>query len=294
MQRLRYLLAATDLSQSAKHAAERAALLAGTLDARLDLLHVINRNLFDKLQHLIAGEKASHPIDLLAQAKKEMYDLAKTLMSNFHVSSTVRTECGPVLQTICQQIDTLAPDLLVLGARGAGIIHQLVPGSTAKRMLRKTTIPALVVKCQPKTPYRRVLVPLDFSPASIPSIRLAHAIAPDAEIFLLHAYSLPFEGKLRLAGADERSIVHYRDVTRQEANQKLNELCRKMVFSTTFVTPLVLHGDAWMKILEIERERSCDLIVIGKHGESMLEDLFLGSVTESVLAESQCDVLVSV
>ena len=33
---------------------------------------------------------------------------------------------------------------------------------------------------------------------------------------------------------------------------------------------------------------------MGKHGEGMLEELFLGSVTKHVLAESQGDVLVSV
>ncbi|MCC6473053.1 MAG: universal stress protein, partial [Burkholderiales bacterium] len=34
-------------------------------------------------------------------------------------------------------------------------------------------------------------------------------------------------------------------------------------------------------------------IVMGKHGESALEDLMLGSITKEVLARSQCDVLVS-
>jgi len=38
----------------------------------------------------------------------------------------------------------------------------------------------------------------------------------------------------------------------------------------------------------------CDLIVLGKHGESMVEELLLGSVTKQVLAESQGDVLVSI
>ena len=47
-------------------------------------------------------------------------------------------------------------------------------------------------------------------------------------------------------------------------------------------------------IIEQEQECDCDLIVVGKHGESVLEELLLGSVTKHVLAESQCDVLVSV
>jgi nucleotide-binding universal stress UspA family protein len=57
---------------------------------------------------------------------------------------------------------------------------------------------------------------------------------------------------------------------------------------------MVLHGDPCRHIIEQEQERDCDLIVIGKHGENLLEDLMLGSVTRDVLAGSQCDVLVSV
>ena len=57
---------------------------------------------------------------------------------------------------------------------------------------------------------------------------------------------------------------------------------------------LVLHGDPTFRIIEQEQECDCDLIVVGKHGEGMLEELLLGSVTKHVLAESQGDVLVSV
>lgn len=57
---------------------------------------------------------------------------------------------------------------------------------------------------------------------------------------------------------------------------------------------VVLNGLPFQQIIEQEQEQSCDLIVVGKHGESMLEELLLGSVTRHVSTESQCDVLVSV
>ncbi len=58
-------------------------------------------------------------------------------------------------------------------------------------------------------------------------------------------------------------------------------------------TPCIAHADASLAIVEQEQEQACDLIVIGKHGRSMLEELLLGSVTTHVLAESAGDVLVS-
>ncbi|MNV87873.1 Universal stress protein family protein [compost metagenome] len=56
---------------------------------------------------------------------------------------------------------------------------------------------------------------------------------------------------------------------------------------------LVVHGAAAWRIVEQELELDCDLIVVGKQGESALEELLVGSVTKHVLNESQGDVLVS-
>ena len=42
----------------------------------------------------------------------------------------------------------------------------------------------------------------------------------------------------------------------------------------------------------MEQEYDADLIVVGKHGTHITEELLLGSVTKHVLAEAQGDVLV--
>ena len=53
------------------------------------------------------------------------------------------------------------------------------------------------------------------------------------------------------------------------------------------------EGDASMRIVETEHALDCDLVVLGKHGQSATEELLLGSVTKHVLAEGSADVLVS-
>ena len=57
--------------------------------------------------------------------------------------------------------------------------------------------------------------------------------------------------------------------------------------------PCLVMQDASLAIVEQEQEADCDLIVIGKHGQSIGADFLLGSVTKHVLAESAGDVLVS-
>lgn len=53
------------------------------------------------------------------------------------------------------------------------------------------------------------------------------------------------------------------------------------------------HGPAVARILEHAEERDADLIVLGKHGAGMVEELLLGSVTKHVLADARQDVLIA-
>jgi nucleotide-binding universal stress UspA family protein len=161
-------------------------------------------------------------------------------------------------------------------------------------MLSTTTCPVLVVKQPPHEPYRQLLVPVDFSPSSLRAIRHARSVAPQADVVLVHAFEVPFEGLLRYAGVDEDTIHHYRIVARQEALQKLHALRDEAGLPPEGTHLVVLHGDPTLRITEQEQECDCDLIVMGKHGENFLEELLLGSVTKHVLAESQGDILVSV
>ena len=231
---------------------------------------------------------------VLDTSQKEMRELAAMLMQHHGVSAGVSVVSGPLLTELANRADAIAADLIILGARGASFMRHLLLGSTAERMVSRASSPMLVVKQAAHERYRTVLVPVDFSPYSLQALRLARTIAPGSEIVLLHSFEVPFEGKLQFAGINEEAIGHYRIAAREEALQKLHALCVEAGLLQHEARLIVLHGDPSQHIIEQEQEQDCDLIVMGKHGESMLEELLLGSVTRHVLTESQCDVLVSV
>jgi len=54
-----------------------------------------------------------------------------------------------------------------------------------------------------------------------------------------------------------------------------------------------VHGAAMLRIIEHEQTTDADLIVMGKHGQSVMEELLLGSVTKHALAYSSSDVLIA-
>lgn len=294
MTRIQRLLAATDLSAPARHAAERAALIARELGAALELLHVISVAPVDRLRRLLAEASADIEAQVAADASTEVRRLADGLQQQYQVRPTMHVEHGGLLPQIDARAEASAADMLVLGARGASFMRHLLLGSTAERMVRRTTRPMLVVKQPARGPYQRLLIPVDFSPASLPACELARALAPRAEFVLLHAFEVPFEARLRSSGVQDETLRKYRDIAQCQAGRAMQSFLAAAGLPMEGVTALVLHGDASSLIIEQEQERDCDLVVVGKRGESMVDHFLLGSVTKHVLQESQGDVLVSI
>jgi nucleotide-binding universal stress UspA family protein len=294
MNQLNRILAATDLSAPARHAVERAALVSKNTAAQLDLLHVANLAPLERLRQLMGATPADMEHRVLDTARHKLNELAAALQHRFDVVARTQVISGALLAELNKQTSGVAGNLLVCGAKGESLLRHFALGTTALRVLSTTTCPVLVVKQPPHERYCRLLVPVDFSPSSLRAIAHARSIAPDADIVLVHVFDLPFEGHLRYASVDEETIHHYRIVARQEATQKLLALRDEAGLSAYGSSLVVLHGDPTARIIEQEQEQDCDLIVMGKHGESLLEALLIGSVTKHVLAESQCDILISV
>jgi nucleotide-binding universal stress UspA family protein len=200
---------------------------------------------------------------------------------------------GAAIDEILREADALNAALLVLGARGQGFLRRLVLGSTAERLLRRTQRPLLVVRQTPHERYRRALLALDFSPWSAHAVAVARQVAPHAHLVLLNAFQVPFEEKLHFAGVDAATIDTYRKQARSQAVQHVHTFAHQAGLKHGDWTPCIVEGDASQRIVEQEQEHDCDLVVLGKHGQSATEDLLLGSVTKHVLAEGSADVLVS-
>lgn len=286
------ILAATDLSSPARHAAERAARLAREHKATLTLMHVIPAGPLQELRGWLgAGQDVATRVE--EGTGRALSTLAGGLQDARDVA--VRTVCrsGHVLEEVDREALACNADLVVLGARGEGFLRRLAVGTTSERLLRRTTRPLLVVRQTPHERYRRVLVGVDLSPWSLHAVQTAMRLAPHARLILLQSWQVPFEGKLYYAGVDAAAIGEYRRQAREDATRQLHAIADAAGLKRGSWEPLVLEGDASQRLLEQEQERDADLVVLGKHGRSATEDLLLGSVTKHVLADGSADVLVS-
>lgn len=294
MNPIRMVLATTDFSETAAHAVERAAMVAARCGARLGIANVISRGTLNALHDLMAPDSSDELEDALVQdALAQLHKLADEVRARHGVESEVSVSAGSVLRQIDAYAEAIQADLLVLGAHGASFVRDLLVGSTTERVLRKTRRPMLVVRQAPSRDYARVLVPVDFSERSAAAISLARAVAPNAEVVLLHAYEVPYEGQLRLAGVEEAKVVELRASAREDALERLDQLIGEAGLSKDAVRRVLVQGQPASGIVEQAKALDCDLIAMGKQGLRMIEELVLGSVTRRVLEHAHCDVLVA-
>ena len=288
----RTVLGATDFSADARQAAERAALLcaAGAMTGST-LLHVMQASWLDSVRRLVK---------LPAEAEAAM--LAEATAKLGHWASEIGARTGFVPQTgvrIGSVVDTLLREaeeheLLALGARGRHPLRDFTLGTTAEHLLRRTRKPLLVVRRPAASGYRRVLVALDFSPHSRTALEWAVRLGPLAEVHALHVFEMPFEGMMHYSGVDTALVEQYRREAHAEANGEMRRFIADYAIDTRRLHTEIAGGEHIPSALQDRAlALDADLVVVGKHGKSIAEQLLLGSVTLHLLAQCPCDVLVA-
>lgn len=293
MNPLQSIVAATDFSAPSRHAALRAAMLGETSGASLTLAHALGDSALEDLRRWLADDSQASGL-LEDDARRRLSELAQELTSTRGLDVRVHLAVGRPVEQVIRLAEDLDADLVVTGTRGAGFFRGVVVGSTAERIAKRSSRPVLMVRQMPREPYRRVLVPVDFSDWGPAAIATARRVAPEASLVLMHAVEVPFEGRLRLAGVADTVVQRYRDNARREAQQRLAQLASAAGLGgdrVHFSTPS--GADPWMLIVQEEQQRDCDLVVIGQQGRNALEEVLLGSTTRMVVAEGSVDVLVS-
>jgi len=294
MSELRHILAATDLSSSSLQAVDRGFQVAAATGARYSVLHALGLEALAPMRALLGSRAPEVSARLLEDARVELARAVGETLDTRGVQPRLLVDEGVAGDVVTRVATAQDADLLVLGAHGSGFLQRMLLGSTASRLLRKSRCPVLIVKQEPRHAYRRVLVPVDFSVGSRRSLEIARRIAPGADLVLLHVFEVPFEGKMQYAGVNAEMVLQYRNEMRERSTRQLHELAAAAGLPLQAYTALVLPGDPVREVILHEERDHCDLIVLGKHGTHVTEELLLGSVTRRVLAESQGDVLVVV
>ena len=272
-------LAATDFSTRSNRALRQAGLLAQPGRDRLLVVHVVDD---DQPEELIRAEKREAEL-VLAEQMDSMPELRGV-------------ECRPMVVTgnpfdgILRVAADSRADLIVMGRHRKQLLLDIFVGTTIERVIRKGSVPVLMVNNEAQLKYQNIVAPVDMSEASANALRtaLAAGVITDGGATLLHAFWVLRKGQMF---ENKASIDSYVASERQRA---MDELATFVVANDFNRVRWSLRAEEGAPIEVISRavsEMRPDLLVMGTHGRSRLGKALIGSVTEEALRSLSVDIL---
>jgi len=142
--------------------------------------------------------------------------------------------------------------------------------------------------------FRHILIPTDGSPLSAiatrKSIELASALG--ARVTALHV-SLPFHVLSLHTEILEDTREQYEHDSELSARRFLDDAGKVAIESSvSFETVRTVSDQPFQSIIDVARERGCDLIAMASHGRRGLPGLLIGSETQKVLTHTTIPVMV--
>lgn len=138
---------------------------------------------------------------------------------------------------------------------------------------------------------KTILVPIDFSTYSENALKVAAKIAykNNSEIHLLHMLEIP--SRMNDAVSSGKQIPEIM-LFIQKAKEKLQEIAQLAFLTGITTVSHIKFESAFTGILSYINENKTQLIVMGSHGISGVEEILLGSNTEKIVRLSEVPVLV--
>jgi nucleotide-binding universal stress UspA family protein len=136
--------------------------------------------------------------------------------------------------------------------------------------------------------YKCILCPVDFSEFSELALRYSVAFAEQNHSRLIVLHSIPVS--IVLAGMPPFPVIN-EPVWKGDVRRLLDKAIAPYAGGQLKVDTKIESGDAAAQILITARDENVDLIVMGTHGTSGYEALFMGSVTNKILHKAKLPVL---
>jgi nucleotide-binding universal stress UspA family protein len=286
------VLCPIDFSEPSRSALYYAAAIAEHFGAQLTVLSVD-----DPLLAEVAASSGRTP-SLAEETERELRQFATDAVGHtqrpaLHTEFLVRV--GKPAPVILDVATARHADLIVMGSHGRSGVGKLFFGSTTERVLRDTSVPVLVTPDDHSHPtslgdavngLRRVLAPVDLSPASGHQVAVAAGIAKalSSSLVLLHVIEPVF------VPAPLRTVVSGIDASRRaDCDDRLTALVDEHAPGVTVET-IVTAGDPSEEIAKLARVRKAGLLVVGLHSAGTRGPR-MGSVTYRVLCSARTLVL---
>jgi nucleotide-binding universal stress UspA family protein len=282
---IKRILCPVDFSGASSAAISHAISLAKTYGAKIYLLHAVEPVISTVYDYGLYVDEVIKSME--KSSRREMKKLLAEV-KKLHVIVEGEVRFGNVHDQIIQAIESLKPDLVVMGTHGHRGLDRWFIGSTTEGLLRHSPVPLLTVATQKKMssskPHiRRILVTTDFSDGTTDALEYAFSIAQKNQshvtlLHVIHDLAADVSGK-------------YRDPLVKGIGKQLEELVPAEAWSWCKVATRVETGIPYQVILRVLEKETIDLCVMNIHGKGMLDRALLGSTAERVVRAAKCPLL---
>lgn len=269
-----HILVATDGSEESREAVRFGATLTHALGGKLTLVHVV-----DSPQEQGAAET------VLNEARDEA--------AKYGGQGSTHVKVGDPAEAIVGVRREIAADMLVVGTHARKGVARVVLGSVAESLYKRALCPVAVVRefDQSSGILGPLVAPTDFSEGANHAVQAAALLARTLGVRLtvLHVLpeALPPKGE---EGPEARRRAAER--LRRDAEARLRSLGESLRLNAAQVDLALVTGVDAAEVVHMGKEIHAGCIVMGTRGLSGLPRVLLGSVTDQVLREAPCPVLV--
>lgn len=294
---IKRILCPVDFSEFSRHALEQAVVIARHYGGEITALHAF---VVPPAAAAIGGDGTWVPIDQTearaAYETERASDLASFVAAIVPADVAVKRGVveGGVVNVILQEAAALPADLIVMGTHGRSGFERMLLGSVTERVLRKAPVPVLTVPRRMSgvmPAIRRILVPVDFSKASIRALSYAVSLAREAQAEVTVHYVIEFvpdpaSYQYRLINMPE----YYAQVSRA-AQEEMEGAIERVGGGYERLRPRITRGKAYKEILRVAAEEQADLIFMGVQGRGAADLLMFGSTANHVVRAAACPVM---
>jgi nucleotide-binding universal stress UspA family protein len=285
---LNTILLPLDGSPLAERALTYAALLARRSQARVVLVEAVQA-------HARPGADASESQAEVTRGAEAYLKTASERLSAAGVVAEAHVYYDNPVHAILDAAGRQRADLIVMSTHGRGGLSRMLYGSVADQILRRATVPVLLVPsivehAWPVEGPKRMLVPLDGSVFATEALQAAALLTDTrgADLTLLSVVQpIPYP----LYGEGYAYVPYDEDAEVSEARQYLEAHAARLREDGYTVTVEVAVGEPSKIIGEIARERGMDLVVMATHGTGGLGRVILGSVATGTLRHTTAPLL---
>jgi nucleotide-binding universal stress UspA family protein len=273
------LLVGLEAPEAGTRALDEAILLARTFGARLQLAHVVT--------DVVSGDPGAPARE--RHARERLEQLAAEVERDGHqVARPHLVAVGLVpARALLSWTAALLPDLVVLGAGAKSPLERLQLGSTAERVVRRSSRPVWLARgAAAQGGPRRIVVAVDGSRPAAAALAAASMLARTFVAELLPLSVLPrLDGPLALTLRPPipRARRTSREFKAALARIDLHGIPRRSIRR---------HGQPAAALLGAVEELEADLLVLGSANRTGLARLVRRNTAERVVRRARCSVLV--